>query len=660
MSKLLCVWVVLLLATMNSLTSFANEDDDSSPFCENGAFVPREYCKYFVFYRKDGSGELDVRVGDALKVTKPEETRAIGLVISISKYPNLNANIPAADTDGNRMVDFLVGTQKFDEVIHLKDEEATKDNINWFLDSYLVNRAPVFNGKARLLIIYSGHGLYGDKDGDSGRQAAFVLSSAKSDTDPSGLYKMNELSASLQTLSHKYFHVLTLINACFGGGIFGLSEVGGNPDAFTKPGAYGIAAGDDKTEVYSLNPKQGSVFVDTLIDGVTSGKADTRYSTSYVINGGDGRQITAGITRTSRLFNYITDVYADVNQRLAKSNETIQLAEPWIGSTQRDIARGGFFFLTDSPSDDLGKAIPQGYDLASNGINIGSYSIIESDPVHGLFPAVPISSSEYGRKIDIPYGPVSGIPGRPDIKIFKAPDIYPIVGIDISAEDRDINWGGDVLGKTPRFVYVRAVQINGVDARYSANVRNLAARNVDYGAYFKYNYCKAPKDQFALAISVVPIDDKMLPPAIRIVNPDDEKGEQVECYKKHPLGVAKDVAEFAQLLLEYYHKTPLIFGSHYILSKYPGEEFAPYMSWVAYWGSAQLKMGGSSPWTLWQYSGHEYVYGIGKNTETNVFFGTEAQYAEFKAGKGNVALRAVQRALVNSSQGNDRNPILPW
>jgi len=152
----------------------------------------------------------------------------------------------------------------------------------------------------------------------------------------------------------------------------------------------------------------------------------------------------------------------------------------------------------------------------------------------------------------------------------------------------------------------------------------------------------SPKDQYNLAISAVPYDKDLLPPVIRIVNPADEKGEQEACYKKNPLRVAQDVAALAQLLLGHYHKTPVISGTHYSLSKYPGEELKPYMIWVAYWGTAQLKMGGSSPWTLWQYSGHEVVPGIGANTEANVFFGTETQYSEFKAGKGNVALRAVQ------------------
>ena len=433
MSKPFCAWMVMFAALMIAAPSFASEDEDFSAVCENGALAPSEYCKFFVFYRKDGGGSLDVRVGDALKVTKPEETRAIGLVISISKYPNIKADIQAADVDGERMVHFLTGSQKFDEVIHLRNEEATKDNINWFLDTYLVNRAAAFDGKARLLIIYSGHGLYGDNNGISGKQAAFVLSSAKSDADPSALYKMSELSGSLQNLSQKYFHVLTLINACFGGGLFGVGKMGGNPDAFTKPGSYGIAAGDDKTEVYSLNPTQGSVFVDTLIDGITSGKADTRYRASYVINGGDGRQITAGITRTNRLFNYITDVYADVNQKLAQSNEHVQLVEPWLGSTQNEIARGGFFFLTDLPVDESGKTISQTYDMMRDKINIGRYSIERFDV--SFEPANPNPKPKYNDKFDIPFGPVSGIPGRPEIKIFKAPDIYPIVGYDISAMD---------------------------------------------------------------------------------------------------------------------------------------------------------------------------------------------------------------------------------
>ncbi|MBY7471217.1 MULTISPECIES: hypothetical protein [Escherichia] len=36
-----------------------------------------------------------------------------------------------------------------------------------------------------------------------------------------------------------------------------------------------------------------------------------------------------------------------------------------------------------------------------------------------------------------------------------------------------------------------------------------------------------------------------------------------------------------------------------------------------------------------------YVPGIGHSTESEVFFGTEEQYVQFKAGENNVALAAV-------------------
>lgn len=632
--------LIVIASMMMTGPSYAEEDQDAPATCENGALAPSQYCKYFAFYRKDGEGDLDLRVGDALKVTKPEETRAIGLVISIAKYPKINADIPAADVDGKRMVNFLIGPQKFDEVIHLRNEDATKDNINWFLDTYLVSRAAPFNGKARLLIVYSGHGLYGDKNGVSGKQSAFVLSSAKSDSDPSALYKMSELSNSLQTLSHKYFHVLTLINACFGGGVFGTGGIFGNPDAFTKPGSYGIAAGDDKTEVYSLNPTQGSVFVDALIDGIASGKADPKYGTSYIVSAGDNRQITAGITRTNRLFNYITDIYADVDQRLAQANVNIRLGEPWIGSTQNDISRGGFFFLTDKPLNNTGKEIAQTFDKIKDKINIGNYS---TDRVNVSFePNNPSPKPQYNDEFNVPFGAVSGVPGRPEIKIFKAPEIYPILGYDISALDGDIDWTKLKKETSPRFIYARAISTKGRDNSFSKNIENLAKHNIDRGAYFKFNYCTSPEDQYDLVKTIVPNDAQLLPPAIRIVNPKDEKGDQEICYNKDPSVVKKNVAKLAKLLQKHYKKTPIISGTHYSLSKYTADEFKPYMIWVSYWGIAKLKMGGSSPWTLWQYSGHEVVPGIGGNVEANVFFGNETQYLEFKEGKGNVALRAVQ------------------
>lgn len=627
----------------------------AAEICDNGAMVPSEYCRFFVHYNSDKPGVLDIRISDALKISDKDssKTRSIGLIIAISKYPGLKADLPAAAIDGSRVADFLIKGQRFDEVIVLRDEDASVDNINFFLKTYLPARGEMFDKKARLLIAYSGHGRYGTTDGSADKAPAFVLSNATDIDGAKGMYEMPALNSQLQILSARYFHVLTLINACFGSGIYGLTFGGSNSNAFSKPGAYAIAAGDDKTEVYSLVEGRGSVFFDTIITGVTSGVADERYGKSYMIKLGAKKEYYAGITRTLSLFVYLNDQYMDVNQSLEDKGESLRLSDAWIGATESPAGPGGFFFINDPSADSLDKGTQA---IASNEGNFANitpvkFSVNKSFDLEVLptpkekeppsKPEKPVSNEE--KSIEIPYGPVSSIPGRPDVRIFKAPDIYPIKGHDISSEDGFIDWG--LFGKvsSARFVYARVVGWKGVDKSFKGNWSSLGGLKLDRGAYFKYDFCRSPQAQIETAKENLPKDPEMLPIGILLVHPAGEDEQQLSCFKKVGIdGVRKNMLQFAEMAQEYYGKTPIFYGNHNNLSRFLDGRFDNYMIWMGFWGRSGVKLGGSNPWTLWQYSGNESAPGIGSKTESEVFFGTEEQYTEFKKGKSNVALSAVK------------------
>lgn len=662
--------------------------------CPNGPFAEDKYCRLFVYYEKNENKKLEPRVGDALGVDKSSQTRAIGLVIAISKYPNMDGvSLPAAETDGKRLVQFLVVSQKFDEVILLADEDANQENLTYFLEDYLPNRANYFNGKARLLIAYSGHG----RSPTPNVQAAFVLSNAKDYEKPDGMYAMSRLTETLDFLSGKYFHILTLVNACFGGGVYTIVNGGGNADAFTKPGSYAITAGDEANEVFSLKSSRGSVFFDNIITAVTRGDADLDKSGSYMRQSGEGETVRTGYTRTMMLASYLTRVFENVNKDLKKDGNDLQISEPWFGPAQKKYARGGFFFLSDSDGynslsipdaplktptvafNSIPPSVPSipdyqpmntgGGDLirlprpiqdiriasVTPDLQAGGYTgrIPTSFGIHPSFTTAPKFNLppipkkivlDIEPKIEFPIGPVSSIPGRPDIKIFKTPDIYPIHGYDLSSADGQIDWE-EFIGaeEKPRFVYVRAVGWRGVDSSFKASFEKIRAGGVDYGAYFKYDFCQTPGEQFESAKSLVAQDTSMLPVAILLVNPQVKDVKQLGCFNQSGLKHVKDdILKFAALVQEHYGKTPIFYGNHNNLSVFLDDRFDKYMVWLGYWGKANMKYGGSNPWTLWQHSGSLIVPGIGPKTAGEVFFGTEAQYQEFKAGKTNVALAAVK------------------
>ena len=85
--------------------------------------------------------------------------------------------------------------------------------------------------------------------------AAFILNAATDPNGSSGVYKMTDFTGNVSHLASHYFHVLTLVNACFGGNLF----VNGNPGAAATPtgqGSFMITAGSPKNEVQALIPER--------------------------------------------------------------------------------------------------------------------------------------------------------------------------------------------------------------------------------------------------------------------------------------------------------------------------------------------------------------------------------------------------------------------
>lgn len=636
------------IAVSLTATALGAEPEPYSGTCANGAPAHEaKYCSYFEhFNAAPGKQQLDVRIRDALRVSDSAATRAIGLVIAIDSYPNMpNSDLPAAKVDGDRLVRFLVETQKFDEVIVLRNKDATPDNINYFLYKYLPNRAADFNKMARLLIAYSGHGRYGTQDGQTDVPAAFVLSPAK---DPGGsehMYRMQEFASAVEALATRYFHVLTLVNACYGGNFFTNGKAGGNPDTFVKRGSYALTAGSSDDFVLSLDPSRGSLFFDLIIEGVSNGEADPLYWEAYSVVGDDGEKIQQqGLTRTLALTTYLSSSYARITRLKSKNNPGFSLSAPWIGPAQAGTALGGFFFLSDRGARGVMTAA-NAYGAPGSPSTPAKFGTPESSTAVAAVPtepATPAGQAQAIERMTLPPGPVSSIPGRPDIKIFKPPDIYPIKGFDLSSADGRIDWQTFSQANSPRFIYARAAGWAGPDPTFKDRWSNAKALKMDRGAYLKYDFCLSPRDQMKRIAGIVSMDPDSLPFAIEIVHPKGESKKQLDCLNAIGMDKAKtNILDLASRVRGHYKKTPLLYGNRHNLSTFLDDRSNEFMIWLGSYGATGIKLSGRNPWTLWQYSGTLNIKGVGPKTTGEVFFGTEAQYRLFKDGQDNVALKAV-------------------
>jgi lysozyme len=255
--------------------------------------------------------------------------------------------------------------------------------------------------------------------------------------------------------------------------------------------------------------------------------------------------------------------------------------------------------------------------------------------------------------LNVPPGPLSSLPGHPEIKVFSTQDEYPIRGIDVPLWDKmfdKFDWEEAKERNSIRFVYARAVSARGkVVEDFTYHWRALKKAGFDRGAYLVYNYCRKPEQQLADLASILPSDSDMLPVAIDLEPP---LTEQRRCQRTADIHTLRsDVLELAGRLEEAYGKVPIIYGTRMVFRSL-GTGFEKYMIWLARLRYAEsgkptasdIALRGTNPWTLWQYTQKLVVPGVGYSVDGNVFFGTEGQYREFKRGKTNAALAAALTA----------------
>lgn len=595
--------------------------------CDSGAQVDREeYCRFFKTYLP-GTEAQDKRIAEQLGVAADAAVRSIALIVAIDTYPNLSgANLPPAGRDLERLQDFLVNDQKFDEVIVLHNEEATKDAIRYFLTEYVDQQWALFQGHTRVLFAYSGHGANSRENPDL--PAGLVLADAFSETDLGHRYPLDELNRELAGLGSRNYQVLALINACFGGDMFGSAQSGGNPFVSNAPGAHAITAGAANELVWALpGDHSGSIFFDSLIDGIRSGKADK--TNHLVVSDRDGKSyiIPVPIIRLGNLVGYLTETIQDLGVNKATGKP---YSPPWFGPVNENghTSVGGFFFLAQSEqqvaSASMRRSFPRSMVLAANG---------------------PSETRAFGAQFALPSGPSSSLTGHPEIKVFSPPEVYPIHGIDVS-QFNVIDWP-KLPKETIRFAYIRATGIKGVDKKFRENWSSAKANGIRRGAYHYTSFCQSPDEQFDRIVQTVKIRPGDMPIALDIEWPPNKAlTREIACAQQMGVESASRLArQLLRMLHEHYGRIPVVYGNREVFTELLAERSDDYIIWLGDRDNPAIEVNlpGDEPWTFWQYTNAAPLPGIAGAIDQNVFFGNAQQFEEFLDGDGKIALKSSRR-----------------
>jgi GH25 family lysozyme M1 (1,4-beta-N-acetylmuramidase) len=600
--------------------------------CSNGAEVDNQKrCSFFVKRSDPAIATIDDRISALIPAHDALDppVRSFALVVSVHSYPHFSDSkdqvLAPAKADLDNLLVFLT-QQKFDEIIVLEDANATKENITYFLDSYLNKALDTYRMRSRVVFAFTGHGAPPDRPGKSG---SLILGGAMNSSDYPNMFKLDELAPLLKKIGEKSYHFVALMGSCFSGGIFPPTNQYGDNSFYPRaPGAHAMSATKADDLAYAFTNKPGTIFFNQLIDGVTSGRGDRDYSGWAEDAAGNLHLVGGGIVRSGALASYVSGAI----DHLGRNPDTgVAFPQLRFGRlTDSEDSGGAFFFLGPDKKDTI--TVAQGPDIYKSGPDIDK---------SGAAPLPPVTLSLGGPAA------ASSIVSHPEVKLFNPPYTYPVQGIDISHYDGEINWPELAKRSNFRFAYMKATEGSTyVDKTFERNWKQSKDAGLIRGAYHVFSFCKSAAGQFDLVKKIVPKDESALPIAIDVqwingpIIPGEEKCNDIPT-------ATKSLSDLERMLRDAYGKRPVIHGFTSTFKDIVREGFGSNTIWLQDYKKTPNQTGpslpGKNPWSIWQFSSNAVLPGINGHVDVNAFFGTDRQFQRFVTSGDNVASQAAQQ-----------------
>jgi GH25 family lysozyme M1 (1,4-beta-N-acetylmuramidase) len=650
--------------------------------CPSGAIVKNskriDYCAAFKQFLSPKEATVDRLIEQSVDIdgSLKGKMRSYALIVSVSEYPQFESpadrQLTAVDKDYDDIVAFLK-EQGFDEIIVLRNKDATPENINYFLDDYLFQNFSDHRNTARFLFAFDGHGIQGVVPSVHG---ALALSDTigDGDPDPKHRYSLDDLGGRLRNLAAVAYETIALLGSCYSGGVFQPHDVGGQDFTYPPgPGAHAITAAKANELAWARQPDKGTVFFELLLHDVHTQHEVSKdfYPDGWFTSDENGATAPTsdGLIRLDRVVFDINQILQSTkNPNTGKSYPVVQ-----IGELLPEQHYGGAFFFLENPQTappKVASAEPDARPAPAPGEETHARhfhheKIAPQGRSKGLRPAPQVDSESVGEnnpdaqpaQAPPPFAQTTQTTGsavlhHPEIKIFKRPEFYPVRGVDLSQRNGDVAF--PVLAKDGvRFAYLAATE--GREKRDPLFEKSWAAArgaSLLVGAYHFFSFCDSAKDQFANIARTVAVDDKALPLAIdvewfgRAADPREQQCSDVA-------RIRATLHDLADRIEQHYRKAPVLYAPPSSLGDLIDDSFLKYPIWLADFrkvdGAKTPTMKGKSPWTLWQFTDQATLPGVNKPADLNVFFGSQTEFDAFVRGAGNVALTAARGLPVGTS-----------
>lgn len=196
---------------------------------------------------------------------------------------------------------------------------------------------------------------------------------------------------------------------------------------------------------------------------------------------------------------------------------------------------------------------------------------------------------------------------------------YPILGIDVSAYQKDIDWQ-KVYDANVKFAFIKATEGETfVDKKFKENILEARKTLIFTGAYHFYRFSKPGKTQAINFINNVPKKVLDFPAVV-----DIEDYGYFFAWFRHDR-IVSEIFICLRELEKYYGVKPIIYTNLQTYKKYIKGNFEDYDIWI----SRLCREPDNDKWIFWQYSHSGAIQGISEDVDLNTFNGDYEKFDKY-------------------------------
>jgi lysozyme len=217
---------------------------------------------------------------------------------------------------------------------------------------------------------------------------------------------------------------------------------------------------------------------------------------------------------------------------------------------------------------------------------------------------------------------------KPHPWVGRAPESYPVHGIDVARFQSALNWG-EARTSGVNFAFIKATEGGDlIDPMFEDHWQGAGRAGVARGAYHFYYFCTPPEVQASWFIQNVPKTAGMLPPVLDLEwNPFSPT-----CTLRPPAETVRRNAQvFMRILQAHYGQRPIIYTTPDFyetnqMGQVRGVEF-----WLRSTAAHPSERYPNERWTFWQYTSTGRVPGALGDLDINVYSGSAEGWTDWLA-----------------------------